>query len=187
MDNARFRCCEQAIAIRDLAIWKRAVGGRGPARMPFGAATLCVRRSARHRARSGPFVSAACDPSTWAPHGSCARAWYGASARAWYGASAGRLMPPPCRRRMAHPCRHRGGLRVALPCTHRPPPSGHRSTPPRQPEMVVQNWCDLPSEGTPGGMNPAVSAAGGQPLTLGPARERLMRRMTRRSRSIAAR
>ena len=37
------------------------------------------------------------------------------------------------------------------------------------------------------GMGPVARPAGGQPLTSGPARVRLIRRMTRRSRSIAAR
>jgi hypothetical protein len=111
-----------------------------------------------------------------------------------------RAFPPECRgvsaRRVPRvspgvPWRFRPGAAVF-------PPDGGRGLPRVPGAAVPTPPAPEPAAGIPrrvihfraavrDGTDPAVRPAGGQPLTSGPARVRLTRRMTRRSRSIAVR
>jgi hypothetical protein len=101
---------------------------------------------------------------------------------------AGVLPGMPRRFRAGMPLRFRPGVpRVsgwAAPALPRVP--GRLSRPCRAP--ASSRSCDqCPGRAARDGVDPVDTSAGGQPLTSGPARVRLIRRMTRRSRSIAAR
>src|SRR2546429_1804837 len=126
MDNARFRCCEQAICDSGTCDLATSYRPAWPAWMPFGAARLGARRPARHRAPSGPFA--------WAVRSRLDAAWLTRPGAVWrFGLGA--ALPLPERAAWLFRAGALWPFAWTFPCTRRLAPVWARSALPRRREL----------------------------------------------------